>query len=266
MELAKALEELDSELQSFSSRPSTLVPDLVLFALATDVLERGRAVLHMADSALPHKAYSNARLAFDGAQQVLVFATHEDYEAAGAQAWVYFASKDAGWRAQQQRKDQRLPDVAEDQWLDEHVAQMSRIWDSVAQGQGALLTEALLRVRQLRKKRPDNWLHEDLLPRQHRAYEILAASAHKRVLAETRAVNEMIYKVLCRETHARPRIESFRINHDPARGTVRFSLSPRNVEQARRAVTGGTELSVGETVAALRWRRTSVAYASEDEQ
>lgn len=78
--------------------------------------------------------------------------------------------------------------------------------------------------------------------------------------------NEMIYKVLCREAHARPRFESFRIDHDPTQGAVRFYSPPRNPEQVRRAVTGGTELSIGETVAALRWRRTGVAYAGEDDR
>lgn len=261
MELAKAIEDLESELALFSGKPRTLVPDLVLFALATDVLESGRAVLHAVNSSLPHKAYSNARLAFDGAQQVLVLATHENYESSGTLAWVYFELKDAAWRAQQQRKDQRLPDVTADQWLDEQVAQMSRIWDSVAEGQGALLAPALLRVRELRKKRPDNWLHEDLLPRQHRAYELLAASAHKHISAKTEEVNDTIYRVLCREAHARPRLESFRIEHDTARDTVQFHLLPRNPDQARHAVANGTELSISEAVAALRWRRTGVAYS-----
>jgi hypothetical protein len=73
--LAEKLDELGAELNSFAFRPKTLVSDLVLFALATDVFESAKAVQQTSDSALPHKAFSNTRLAFEGAQQALVLAT-----------------------------------------------------------------------------------------------------------------------------------------------------------------------------------------------
>jgi hypothetical protein len=45
--------------------------------------------LDTSKSGLPHKGFANARLAFEGAQQALVLATHEDYVTAGARAWVF---------------------------------------------------------------------------------------------------------------------------------------------------------------------------------
>jgi len=74
MGLAEKLDELGAELNAFAFQPRTLVSDLVLFALATDVFESVKAVHHTSESTLPHKAYSNARLAFEGAQQALVLA------------------------------------------------------------------------------------------------------------------------------------------------------------------------------------------------
>jgi hypothetical protein len=257
MGLSERLAELNAELEIFSCRPKTLVPDLVLLALATDVFESGKAVCHTAESDQPHKAYSNARLAFEGAQQVLVLATHEDYETAGASAWVYFESKDAGWRSiLERRRDPHSIEAVEEKWLDERVAQMSRVWESVAEGQGALLAGALLTVRRDSRKKPDNWLHEKLTPRQHRAYSLFAAKNGRGAPAETAELNQNMYKALCRETHARPRLDCFRVIHDRARGTVHVRLQPRNLDQARYGVMAGTELSISETIASLRWQRT----------
>ena len=214
----------------------------------------------MANSALPHKAYSNARLAFEGAQHALVLSTHEDYVGAGALAWVYFESNDASWRAKFERQKNAHPsNPTADQWLDTRVDEMASIWDSVAAGQGKLLLQALLRVRQQRKKRPDNWLHENMIPRQQRAYEIFAENGGTSAFAETAELNQGIYQVLCRETHARPRLDTFSVIHDQARDTIRLQVKARNPEQARHAVTNGTELSISETAAALRWRRTGAA-------
>ncbi|SRR5258706_2115722 len=88
---------------AFTCRPRTLAGDMVLFGLGADVLETAKAVLHTATSALPYKAYSNARLTFEGAQILVVLSTHETYELAGTRAWVYFEMKSAAWRASSQR-------------------------------------------------------------------------------------------------------------------------------------------------------------------
>jgi hypothetical protein len=194
----------------FQVRPRSLVADLVLWGLATDLLETGLAVEHTARSALPHKAYANARLAFETAQNLLVLATHEEYEIAGAIAWVYFEWKDASWRAAAERK--KAPDglgPTEDQWLERRVDQVANVWSKVAKDQGGRLREALATVRRDRKKKPDNWLHENMTQRQHRAYVLFAAQNGKGSPADTAELNQAMYKVLCRETHAGPRFDSF---------------------------------------------------------
>jgi hypothetical protein len=256
MEFAKILKDLEVELGRFHCRPRTLVPDLVLLGLATDVFESAMAVYGTSQSALPHKAYSNARLAFEGAQNLVVLATHEDYERSGARAWVYFELKDASWRATNERKKNILASpLTPDQWFDERIAQMVAIWNSVAQRQGELLVDARAVVLRDRKKRPDNWLHEDMTVRQHRAYTLFAAAKGKKFPAETTELNRAIYQALCRETHARPRLDSFGVLRDD-NGMLLVHVLPRNLEKAKYAVIAGTEICVQEAATALRWQRT----------
>jgi hypothetical protein len=258
MELTRQLEQLDSELRTFACRPSSLVADLVLVALATDLLETGLAVREASRTELPHKAYPNARLAFETAQNLLVLATHEHYELAGAVAWVYFESKDAPWRSEIERaKSGNGVGPTDEQWLDTRVDQMVRVWNSVSPGAADVLQEALATVRRDRKKGPDNWLHQNMSDRHHRSYTLLATKGGNVMPADTAELNEKMYRVLCRETHVRPRLDSFGVIHNSADNTVRIDILPRNLDRARRAVVGGTELAISEGVAALRWQRTA---------
>ncbi len=254
MDLLAHLDKLRAELESFSCRPRTLVPDLVLVALATDLLETGIAVLETAGSRLPHKAFANARLAFETAQNILVLATHEDYALAGCIAWVYFESKDASWRAALEQR-QSGTSMTPDAWLDRQVREMGTTWNKFSPHQDHMLQDALARVRRDQKKKPDNWLHETMTARQHRAYELFSAADGGAAPADTVILNHKMYEVLCRETHVRPRLESFGIIHDRENDTIRIDILPRNAKTARRSVVGGTELSIAEGITALRWQR-----------
>jgi len=257
MELTRQLELLDSELKTFLCRPGSLVADLVLVALATDLFETGLAVREASQTDLPHKAYPNARLAFETAQNLLVLATHETYELAGAIAWVYFESKDAPWRSEIERaKSGNGAGPTDEQWLGTRVDQMARIWNSVSHGTAVVLQEALAIVRRDRKKRPDNWLHENLSHRHHRSYTLFAEKNGNVASPDSAELNEKMYRALCRETHVRPRLDSFGVIHNSTDNTVRIDILPRNLDRARRAVVGGTELAISEGIAALRWQRT----------
>jgi hypothetical protein len=173
VELHHRLEELESELRAFSCRPRTLAGDLVLFGLGTDVMETAASVLHTAASALPHKAYSNARLAFEGAQILAALATHEKYEIVGSHAWVYFEMKSAAWRASAQHQRDAQSATDDHRILQSRVEQMAKVWDSVCLGRGKLLRDAFELVWQERKKRPDNCLHENMASALARNYHTL---------------------------------------------------------------------------------------------
>lgn len=255
MDLDGRLDELESQLQSFACRTSSIIADLVLIALATDLLETGRAVATSCRSELPHKAYANARLVFETAQNLLVLTTHENYSFAGALAWVYFESKDAPWRSAVARGKSDADEPTEEQWLSARVQQMVLACDSIADGSGRLLEEALVLIRRDRKKKPDNWLHEKMSQRHHRSYQLLAARTGGALPADTAGLNDKIYQALCRETHVRPRLDSFGLIHNKVDNTVTLDILPRNLAQARSAIINGTELAVSEAVVALKWQR-----------
>jgi hypothetical protein len=253
MQLTRLIDDLNSELRAFSCRPPTLVADFVLAALATDLLETGQAVQETSSSSLPHKAYPNARLAFETAQNLVVLAAHEKYQFAGAVAWVYFESKDARWRSEMDRSAGTV--TTADQWLEMRVSQMASICNSASDGQGELLWEALTSVRRDSKKKPDNWLHENMARRHHLAYAVFGANGGNPLALDSAELNEKLYQALCRETHVRPRLDSFAVVHDRAANTIRIDIAPRNLERARSAVVAGTELSISEGITALRWQR-----------
>lgn len=260
MQLAQRLNELNLEVEAFTCRPRTLAGDLVLLGLASDILETGMAVLHTAASSLPHKAFANARLVFEGAQQLVVLATHESYEISGAMAWVYFEAKSARWRAHwQHRRSSGTPQLSDQKLLEQRVSEMAAIWDSVCDGQGKVLRDAFVRFGNERKTRPDNWLLENLTTRQHRAYQIFAASTGAAVSADGAKVNQSMYEVLCHETHTHPRLDSFGVIHNHGNETMKIDRLPRDMERARSAVTGGTELAVREAALGLRWQRAGAA-------
>jgi len=256
MELADRLEELGAEIELFVCRPPTLLGDLVLFGLATDVLETAEAVLNTAVSGLPHKAYANARLAFEGAQNLLALSTHEDYPAAGARAWVYFESKSAKWRASRRAQHHQADTGSAEKWLDQRVGQMAGIWDSVCPGKSALLFDAVKLVRKTGKKPPDNWLHENMADREDRAYAMFAARGSREMSGHTAELSKMMYAVLCHETHSHPRLDSFGLVSGHREGVLRVDRLPRDLSQARHAVTSGTELAVWDAALALRWQRS----------
>src|SRR4051812_7189331 len=169
MALPEQIRELNDELDRFEWRIETLPGDLVVLGLATDVLETAAAVQEASESRLPHKAYANSRLAFEAAQNVLVLATHEDYQEAGIKAWVYFELKTATWRAKAARRH-NADGTDERQLLERRVAQMTEAWGTLYPEAGPMLQGALADVWARRRMRPDNWLHDNMSARQHRAY------------------------------------------------------------------------------------------------
>jgi hypothetical protein len=148
------------------------------------------------------------------------------------------------------------PATSGERLLQRRVEYMATIWDSVCQGHGKLLRDALGLVWKERKKRPDNWLHENMTARQHAAYGLFAASGARAIPTDTAAVNQAMYEALCHETHAHPRLESFAIIRDASSESIKIDRLPRNMQSARVAVMGGTELAVWEAALGLRWQRT----------
>ena len=136
---------------------------------------------------------------------------------------------------------------------------MAKIWDPICPGQGELLRDAFDLVWKDRRKRPDNCLHESMTARQHAAYELFARSRGQKIQTNSAAVNQAMYEVLCHETHAHPRLESYGMIRETGSRTIRVDRLTRNLEGARKVVLGGTELAVAEAVMGLRWQRNGAA-------
>ena len=79
--------------------------------------------------------------------------------------------------------------------------------------------------------------------RQDRAYRLMQAQSGA-ALPDSTETNNTIYKVLCRETHARPRLDSMKFEINRERNMVEVSLPERSIEGARQAVLSGVEISV----------------------
>lgn len=249
------LRRLDDALSKFSCAPATLASDLVLLGLAADVADSARAASFIADSPLPHKAYPLARLAFDGAQNALVLATHEDYAIAGARAWAYFEWKNTPFRTRSTVQDdpESLTPV-EAQWFRKETGKLATIWDSMAPGCGAVLLQQAEIILQEKRSRPDNWLGANMTRRMHRAYELVAESYGTAIAGDTASINRSLYVGMCRESHAHPRFESISFHHDLGTNRVHVAPYPRDFEQAKRVVMTCTGQSLWETTEALLWR------------
>ena len=64
--------------------------------------------------------------------------------------------------------------------------------------------------------------------RHHRAYELMAAKNGGSDPVATSELNQNMYLVLCRESHARPRLDSIAFAHETAKGVVHVQLSARD--------------------------------------
>lgn len=92
--LARAITGLKAAQAGFRPHAVFFVPDLVLLGYLREAEENASAVLALAESDVPHRAFPNARAVFEAAQLALVLTTHPDYRYAGALAWVHNLRRD----------------------------------------------------------------------------------------------------------------------------------------------------------------------------
>ena len=262
MGFSRAVEDLEKEIDTFSCRPASLPGDIVLVGLARDVYDTAIAVAHTLTTDLPHKAYANARLVFEAAQSALVLATHEDFVRAGALAWTYYENLTALTKALARQSGDPATEAKQLAILDRRVSDFASAWESVSAGSGVILQDAKQESWSKRKRTPDNWLHEKLDDRQLRAYTLFSASSGGTApppqgLAD---VNKAMYRVLCHETHAHPRMHSPKFRQQDDR-LIEVVPEDRDDEVARRSIAGCVEVALGETAMSLRWQRAGTVAA-----
>lgn len=253
MTLTKAIEELNKAQSDFKYRPETMVADIVLMGLTMEVYESAKVVEILANSDFPHRAFANARNAFEAAQQAMVLAAQEDYALAGARAWVYFYKKDSEWLANARPEGSGVTNKEDAQkWYERHISQMAKTWDSLSPNKGQLLYRAdeLLRSQ---KKGADNWLGQSMGVMQDHAYRVVFARFGGNATEDSISMNKAIYGSLSRETHARMRYENiaFRQHQD---GFLEVDFGSRDNQLNAKSARRVTLQAVQEAMLALTYR------------
>ena len=242
--VAAYLEELRGAIWAFPYAPSTLVPDITLVGFGVDVLESAAAAMELAETDLPHRGFPNARAAFESAQQVLLLSTDENYELAGARAWVHYVRRDANLLADACTESSGIKSDADaDRWYRHKVHKMAAIWNSISPGQGRFMLEA----DRILSPSDRHWLGVNVPKEIQRRYELLARVLGNRVPSDSVDLNRSLYTALSRETHARWRLDAFAVSHQPG-GTIQVHFQARNTDASRRSVLGTVESALFETI------------------
>ena len=260
MDLEKAIKELQIAQANLKYLPDTLVADIVLMGLTSEVIENALVVDLLAQTPIPHRAFSNARTAFEAAQQATVLATNEDYSLAGARAWIYFRRKDRDWLKLAKPDDSGIttPDDAE-KWFQKQITKMADIWNSIAPGNGQTLFKAK-EILDSQPRRPDNWLGKNMAHLQVDAYAKFADMLGGTMGNDSNdsvEINRSIYSMLSREAHAGIRFDPVHImkNKD---NSLDVYYEPRDKELNSRSVSVSAAISAHEAMMALVYRSVKV--------
>jgi hypothetical protein len=240
---SKSLERLKVRRQELTIRAESLPADLALLGLVDDLLGAAAAAIALAADESLTVVYPLTRIAFEAAQRIIVLATDDDYLTVGTRAWLYYHRRDAAIL--------RKRDPAEAaRWFEQVVAQLREMWaPHNPEAAGILLAENARLEEYEKKHRSDNFMGQDLAD--------VVEARYPRILKQSglppsglKSVNRGIYAVLCRESHARLRVEAAAIVIS-VDGTVQ--VVPRTIDEAarRETVLGCLESSLSEARGAL---------------
>jgi len=130
-----------------------VIPDLLFYHLALDVLEQGRAVAVLTDGKVGRPGYANSRAAFEAAMDmVLLVASPEAYCAMGAKARAWELVDVERLQARRDTTDSILGLEPEEPLPspEQVVEDEATVWDGYSPGRGQLLRDALSGARALR--------------------------------------------------------------------------------------------------------------------
>jgi hypothetical protein len=245
---------LMKERDHFLCQPKNLLADMVLLAFMNDVLESvqaGMGVLQL--ETIPHRAFPCIRTAFEAAQQALVLVTQEDYAFVGAKAWVYYCRRDKKWLALAKPEGSGIQSKQDaENWFEAKLQDIANLWDSVSNGQGKLVAQALIELEK-QPRRPDNWLGKDLALAQDEAYRKIASLRKIQIDQSMSTTNRSIYGSLSRDTHTGLRINS-EITFETYPNGIKASFLTRDNPFNFKTASTSAMLSVDEILMALEYR------------
>ena len=133
----EALNALAAPVTRFFIYNEQFVPDAILYHLALDVLEQGRAVSHLLHLGIGRPAWTNCRAAFESARDMLVLAAKpNEYCAMGARARVHELLDIARLQDRQRKADQALGNGyrAGRRPAEEVIEDEAKLWDRFSAG------------------------------------------------------------------------------------------------------------------------------------
>ena len=220
----------------FAAAASHLVPDIVLLGFLNEIEENVSAVELIAASGIPHRAFPNARTAFEAGQQALLLVTAPDYDAAGATAWAYHLIRDRKYMAAP-RSGQTTDraNVEPEEWFESALTEMEQTWNDFAPGRGALLRDAATEIQSRRRGGPENWTGLPVAPTLRDRMLTLAERHGKKGRSDAADILNAGYGALSRESHPRTRFQPTRITRDSS-GGISFEIPTRDLEADRETV------------------------------
>lgn len=255
--ISRELQRLESLQTAFQASGSHLIPDMVLMGFVSEVVESARAVSTLLSANLGHRAFPNARTAFEAMQQLLLLVTDENYDLAGAKAWVFFSRRDFalltdfGNSADLPLAPEEFPEKS---GLDLAIAEITKLWNDYSPGKGQLIIKAA-EILATQPKRPANWAGVSIAPELERRF--LALTREKGISTsepEHARIYNATYSILSRESHPRTRFQPDRIS-GRINGPITFEYDPNESDAARNvaAITAG---AVAQSVTAMLIRRS----------
>lgn len=226
--LATALAEFRAAKAKFTPTRAHLVPDLALLGLLCDVEENAEAVLALGATPVPHRAYPNARAAFEASQQALLLATEPDYDLSGARAWAFFLRNDREFvRGPRDGQTSTVMGLDPDSWFKAATEEMAETWETFAPGKGDVMKRAVALV-EAQPRRPDNFAGVPIAPTLRDRLVALAAKAGKAGMPDAAALYNNAYAALSRESHPRTQLRPEDIRSGPD-DTVRVRFEERDL-------------------------------------
>ncbi len=154
--LEAALQAIEERIGAFEPRPYHLVPDFLVYCLASDVVEQCRATLLLVDSSVPRAAYATARAAIEAAQDLaLLVSEPAEYDKTGARVYGWEMLETEGLQARfvRGRKAMGVPIPSDlGMTVREAVARLTAKWRGYNNQADALLQGALTDLRQRRPR------------------------------------------------------------------------------------------------------------------
>jgi hypothetical protein len=242
----------------FRPAPGHLVPDIVLLGLVRDVEENVQAAELLASSTLPHRAFPNARTAYEASQRAVLLVTAPDYDLEGAKAWVYSLKHDRDYlRKPRMSLPRGGPVVDPDTWFEGSLDEMAAAWEALAPGKGELLRRALGELG-AQKGRAENWTGAPIVPTLRDRQNALLMRRGRESRGDTATVYNAAYAALCRQTHPGVRLDLIRVERDPT-GRIVLVERPRDPAADLRVIRTTVASSLAEAGMALTLRLDEIS-------